>query len=399
MVVLNTQNMSNQSAAKKLSIQTSHSSLLSLFVAPRQILRGEQALAESGEAIARLGKRPLIVGGDRTLASFTPQLQAILLPQQLNWAPASYSPDCSEVSLASLRAAATKHQADVIIGIGGGKALDTAKLLAHQCQLPIVTIPTSAATCAAWTALSNIYSEQGAFEYDVALDKCPDLLLLDYSLIQTAPQRTLVAGIGDALAKWYEASVSSGSSPATLIIAAVQQARVLRDILFQKSAAALQEPGGEEWREVVDATVLLAGVIGGLGGAQCRTVAAHAVHNGLTHIPAAHNALHGEKVAYGILVQLRLEEMIQGNQLAASARQQLLKFYSEIGLPQTLDDLGLGHITLAELRQAAEIACGKASDIHRLPFTVVPEQLMAAMVSTTSLVDGNRSPINLASEN
>jgi glycerol dehydrogenase len=289
----------------------------------------------------------------------------------------------------------SSHQADCIIGIGGGKALDTAKLLAYQCKLPVVTVPTSAATCAAWTALSNIYSEQGAFLYDVPLDRCPDLLVLDYSLIQTAPQRTLIAGIGDALAKWYEASVSSGSSPLTLIIAAVQEARVLRDILFQKSADALKEPGSEVWREVVDATVLLAGVIGGLGGAQCRTVAAHAVHNGLTHIRAAHDALHGEKVAYGILVQLRLEEMLQGNQLAAAARQQLLKFYAEIGLPQTLDDLGLGNISLRELRKAAEIACDARSDIHRLPFTVIPEQLMAAMVSTTTPVERSRSQLNL----
>jgi glycerol dehydrogenase len=115
----------------------------------------------------------------------------------------------------------------------------------------------------------------------------------------------------------------------------------------------------------------------------------------LTHIPSAHDALHGEKVAYGILVQLRLEEMLQGNQLAASARQQLLKFYAEIGLPQTLEDLGLGNITLAELRKAAEIACNPNSDIHRLPFEVVPDQLMAAMVSTTTPVDKSRSPLGM----
>ena len=209
--------------------------------------------------------------------------------------------------------------------------MDTAKLLAKQCQLPIVTIPTSGSTCAGWTALSNIYSEAGAFQYDVTLDRCPDLLILDYGLVRTAPQRTLIAGIGDAIAKWYEASVSSGDSTATLLISAVQQARILRDILFQKSAIAIAKPDSDEWREVVDATVLLAGVIGGVGGAECRTVAAHAVHNGLTHLPKAHDVLHGEKVAYGILVQLRLEEMVQGNQLAASARKQLLQFYTEIG--------------------------------------------------------------------
>lgn len=356
--------------------------LLPLTVAPTQAIQGDLALA--GEAIARLGCRPSIVGGDRSLAAIQPLLQPILEQHQLVATFASYSPDCSENSLASLRQRVQEHQADLIIGVGGGKALDTAKLLAHQCQLPIVTIPTSGATCAAWTALSNVYSDRGAFLYDVPLPHCPNLLVLDYDLIKTAPPRTLVAGIGDALAKWYEASVSSGNSQQTLIIAAVQQARVLRDILFQKSAAALQEPGGEAWRQVVDATVMLAGAIGGLGGAQCRTVAAHAVHNGLTHIPASHDALHGEKVAYGILVQLRLEEMIQGNQLAATARQQLLKFYAEIGLPQSLEELGLGNITLAELRQAAEIACATNSDIHRLPFKVAPEQLMAAMVSTVS---------------
>ncbi len=362
---------------------------LTLTVAPAQVVRGNLAL-ESVD-FARMGNRPLVVGGSSTLAVVQSRLEPAIASQQLSAAWASYSPDCSEDSLAMLRSQIEQHQADFIIGVGGGKALDTAKLLAHQCHLPIVTIPTSGATCAAWTALSNVYSPEGAFLYDVPLDRCPDLLVLDYSLIQTASQRTLVAGIGDALAKWYEASVSSGTSEQTLIIAAVQQARILRDILFQKSTDALKEPGGEAWREVVDATVLLAGVIGGLGGAQCRTVAAHAVHNGLTHIRAAHDALHGEKVAYGILVQLRLEEMVQGNQLAATARQQLLKFYSEIGLPQTLDDLGLGNITLKELRQAAEIACAPNSDIHRLPFKVVPEQLMAAMVSTTTPIESGRS--------
>ncbi|WP_293145005.1 MULTISPECIES: iron-containing alcohol dehydrogenase family protein [unclassified Microcoleus] len=360
--------------------------IYSLTIAPACVLRGQNALAQAGDAIARFGKRPLIVGGSNSLATAQPYLQPILEQQQLESAQTAYGNDCSERSLETLRAAVQTHKADFIIGVGGGKALDAAKLLAHQCQIAIVTIPTSAATCAAWTALSNIYSEQGAFQYDVTLARCPDLLILDYGLIQTAPQRTLVAGIGDAIAKWYEASVSSGHSEQTLIISAVQQARILRDILFQKSAAALKEPGSETWQEVTDAAVLLAGVIGGIGGAQCRTVAAHAVHNGLTHLLASHGTLHGEKVAYGILVQLRLEEILQNNQLAATARQQLLKFYAEIGLPQTLEDLGLGDVSLTQLQRAAEIACYPNSDIHRLPFKVVPEQLMAAMVSTTAPV-------------
>jgi glycerol dehydrogenase-like iron-containing ADH family enzyme len=353
-----------------------------LAIAPGRVLRGENCLADSGKEIAELGIRPLVVGGNQTVELIQPRLEPVLTNAKLTSQYASYSPDCAESSLIRLKEQVQKHSADLIIGVGGGKALDTAKLLAYQCNLPIVTIPTSGATCAAWTALSNIYSETGAFQYDVTLNRCPELLILDYGLIQTAPSRTLVAGIGDAIAKWYEASVSSGNSTSTLLISAVQQARILRDILFQKSAIALKQPESQEWREVVDATVLLAGVIGGIGGADCRTVAAHAVHNGLTHLLEAHDILHGEKVAYGILVQLRLEEMVQGNQLAASARQQLLQFYTDIGLPKTLEDLGLADITLAQLRQVTAIATQPQSDIHRLPFTVSAEQLTAAMVST-----------------
>lgn len=362
-----------------------------LMVAPAQVLRGNGLLQQTGSLLAALGQRPLIVSGPHTLPTVDAFLGKAL--RQLTVKTAAYQSDCSETALAALHQALSQHQADLVIGLGGGKALDAAKLLGYQSQLPVATIPTSAATCAAWTALSNVYSEQGAFRYDVSLHRCPELLLLDYDLIATAPQRTLIAGIGDALAKWYEASVSSGHSDQTLIISAVQQARVLRDILFQKSEAALREPGGAAWREVVDATVLMAGMIGGLGGAQCRTVAAHAVHNGLTQLSAGHASLHGEKVAYGILVQLRLEEMGTGNALAATARQQLIQFYDTIGLPKTLADLGMAGISIQALRQAAQFACRDGSDIHHLPFAVHPEQVMAAMVSTLAPIERREPPL------
>ena len=374
-----------------------------LNIAPAQVIRGSGVLANSAKLFDRLGQRPLIVGGDRTLPQALPFLEAPL--SELTVAQAVYQQDCSEEAIASLHQAAKDHSADVIIGVGGGKALDAAKLVAHQRQLPIVTVPTSAATCAGWTALSNVYSEAGAFLYDVGLPKCPDAIVLDYDLVATAPQRTLVAGIGDAIAKWYEASVSSGQSSHTMVIGAVQQARVLRDILFQKSVSALENPGSEDWREVVDAAVLMAGVIGGMGGAQCRTVAAHAVHNGLTHVSktgltASENSsstLHGEKVAYGILVQLRLEEIGLGSALAATARTQLLQFYHQIKLPTSLTDLGLAELTVAQLEQAATVACQPGSDIHHLPFAVQREQVMAAMVSTTASLSPSKSVQNSGS--
>jgi glycerol dehydrogenase-like iron-containing ADH family enzyme len=359
-----------------------------LAIAPAQVLRGHGIIAKLGEYLLPWGNNALVIAGQTARGLIAPYLEHASFANQIAVHYTTAIADCTESDLSMLREAVATHQATMIIGAGGGKALDAAKLISEQTNLPVITIPTTAATCAAWTGLSNVYSETGAFSYDVTLSRCPNLMLVDYELIASAPKRTLVAGIGDAIAKWYEASASSGSSDRTMVIAAVQEARILRDILLQKSEEALHNPGSDVWREVVDATVCLAGVIGGIGGAQCRTVAAHAVHNGLTHLPQMHSSLHGEKVAYGILVQLRLEEF-QGNQLAATARHQLLKFYDEIGLPKNLADLGLADITLRELETVAAIACLSESDIHRLPFTVAPSQLVAAMVSTTAPIAAN----------
>ncbi|MEM8716917.1 MAG: iron-containing alcohol dehydrogenase family protein [Cyanobacteria bacterium P01_A01_bin.3] len=350
------------------------------------------ASARAASASDRQAARIFTIGGDRTLSLvrsvLAPAFDTLAIEDNslvCEWT--TYGLDCCEADLERLREAARDFAATAIVGVGGGKALDTAKLIAHQLQLPVVTIPTSAATCAAWTALSNVYSDTGAFQYDVPLDRAPDLLILDYQFVRQAPLHTLKAGIGDALAKWYEASVSSGGSEDVLTIAAVQQARVLRDLLLQKSAEAIACPGGTAWVQVVDASVCLAGVMGGLGGAKCRTVAAHAVHNGLTHLVGHKSQLHGAKVAFGILVQLRLEEILQGRQLAATARQQLLQFYDTIGLPTSLEELRIAALTGRDsigqsLAAAAQVACAPTSDIHHLPFAVTPEALMVAMTTT-----------------
>ena len=349
-------------------------------IAPAQVIRGSGAWIEAQKPISNLFRNPLLLGRSESTQAIRSKLSRELNQSGLRVFEENLEHDCCEPDLQRLQKDFVRQSCDGVIAAGGGKVLDSGKLLADRLDVPCVTVPLSAATCAGWTALSNLYSPDGAFEGDQGLKRCPDLLIFDHDLLLKAPKRTLASGIADALAKWYEASVSSGSSQDGIIQQAVQMARVLRDQLLIDSITAMKEPGSEAWKRVVDACGLTAGVIGGLGGARCRTVAAHAVHNGLTQLEACHAVLHGEKVGFGILVQLRLEERLGGNRLAAQAHRQLLPLLRELGLPVCLDDLGLGHASIHQLQQVCQFACREGSDLHHLPFEVSPGALIEALV-------------------
>lgn len=347
------------------------------LVAPQRVERGRGTAGLLGERTRQWGRRPLVISGRQTLQRLQPELDAIFTAAALVPTYDHYGIDCTEPALERLRVAAGGH--DVIVGVGGGKALDAAKLVAERTALPVITVPTSAATCAAWAALSNVYSESGTWLHGVELLSAPQALVLDYDLVAAAPVRTLISGMGDALAKWYEASISSTGADDPLVITAVQQARVLRDLILQKGEEAVRSPRSRAWEQMVDASICLAGLVGGLGGARCRTVAAHAVHNGLTHLPNTRRSLHGEKVAYGILVQLHLEETVGRQRLASIAREQLEQFYRRVGLPLSLQDLRLGELSADQLWQVAVACCKTGSDIHFLPFAVTPEQVYTVL--------------------
>ncbi|EDM8156627.1 oxidoreductase [Salmonella enterica subsp. enterica serovar Muenchen] len=314
------------------------------------------------------------VYGERAIAAARPYL-----PEAFELAGAKHLPftgHCSERHVAQL-AHACNDDRQVVIGVGGGALLDTAKALARRLALPFVAIPTIAATCAAWTPLSVWYNDAGqALQFEI-FDDANFLVLVEPRIILQAPDDYLLAGIGDTLAKWYEAVVLA-PQPETLPLTVrlgINSACAIRDLLLTSSEQALadkqQRRLTQAFCDVVDAIIAGGGMVGGLGERYTRVAAAHAVHNGLTVLPQTEKFLHGTKVAYGILVQSAL--LGQDDVLA-----QLITAYRRFHLPARLSELDVDIHNTAEIDRVIAHTLRPVESIHYLPVTLTPDTLRAA---------------------
>lgn len=318
--------------------------------------------------------RAVWIYGERAFAAAKP-----FLPQGVN-APGAkhllFKGHCSEHDVAELAQQAGADRS-VVIGVGGGALLDTAKAVARRLGLPVVAIPTIAATCAAWTPLSVWYNDAGQALHFEIFDDANFLVLVEPQIILDAPVEYLLAGIGDTLAKWYEAVVLAPQPenlPLTVRLG-INNALAIRDVLLESSEAALADQQRGEvtqaFRDVVDAIIAGGGMVGGLGERYTRVAAAHAVHNGLTVLPQTEKFLHGTKVAYGILVQSAL--LGQDDVLA-----QLVAAYQRFNLPTKLAELEVDIHNRAELDKVIAHTLRPVESIHALPVAVTADKLYAA---------------------
>ncbi len=341
-------------------------------ISPETIFRGNYAWEESLPEIIKLTKRPLILGRGTHTNNLRTKILIGLKNQNVSVDSANLQFDCCYEDISRVKNIILENNNDSVIAAGGGKVLDSGKYIADSLNIPCITVPLSASTCAGWTALANIYTKNGQFIKDVALGSCPKILVYDHKFIQTAPSRTLASGIADALAKWYESSITSSTIEDGLVQQAIQISRVLRDQLLidGKKAFEGQFENYPSWQNTVEACGLTAGLVGGIGGEKCRTAAAHAIHNSITQIITPNKFLHGEIVGVGLLLQLRLEEMKNNNKLADQSIKQLFLLMKELNLPTTIGQLGINVFENNNLEKIAEFTCRDKSEIHFLPFEI-----------------------------
>jgi len=352
---------------------------------PPRFLIGKHFLGQLAEYVKALGTRAYVICDGFILERATHEANASF--EGIGSAVFErFNLECTQPEIDRHRALATQAEADVIIGIGGGKTLDTAKAVAHYQHLPVVIFPTIASTDAPCTALTVIYTPTGEFDRYLFLPRNPDLVLADTAILAAAPTRLFIAGIGDALATYFEARACYRANGINLTSMQMKPSRtglglsrLCLDLLLENAVSACfavqQNSPTLAVENTIEATIYLSGV--GVEGAGI--AAAHAIHNGMTLVPSLHGAQHGEKVTFGILAQLVLENAPH------TELELVINFIKAVGLPLTLEDLGLDSFIEQEWRQVAERACAPDDSMGNMPFEVTPEDVYNAMVTANAL--------------
>ena len=181
--------------------------MLAVFSSPSRYTQGKNATAFLGQEMKTIGlDGPALIVASRSVIPLLAEtwrrsLGDAGIAREIH----PFGGECSVKEIERVKAAAREHRARAIIGAGGGKVLDTARAAADGLSLPVVNCPTVASSDAPCSALSVIYTDEGVFQEYRIYGKNPDLVLVDTQVIAQSPPRLLVAGMGDALATWFEA--------------------------------------------------------------------------------------------------------------------------------------------------------------------------------------------------
>jgi glycerol dehydrogenase len=346
-------------------------------VFPGKYIQGENALHELPSLVELFGKNGLILASPTAKNNILPKYDLIFSESTI--LVEEFQGESSEKELSRVAEIIQKNKIDVLIGMGGGKTIDTAKIASNRANIPVIIVPTIASTDAPCSGCAIVYSEEGVFESVDYQKMNPQVVLVDTRIIANAPVRFLVAGMGDALATWFEArscertsstnecggySTLTGLNLAKLCYETITRYGLSAKIACQNHVVT------PALNHVIEANILLSGI----GFESSGLAAAHSIHNGLTALDETHAYYHGEKVAFGVLAGLYLTDALPDEIETVYA------FCEEIGLPTTLADLGIITSDREKLMKVAIKACAPPEGIHHEAGNITPEMVFNAML-------------------
>jgi glycerol dehydrogenase len=357
--------------------------MIKVFIAPRRYVQGVGVLKEIGKYVAPLGKSALLVWGPVVGDMFAEPVLESLKEHGVEPIPFQFSGECDRGQVELGAAKAKAEGVDVVLGIGGGKAIDVAKAVAMNLNLKLASVPTIASNDAPTSAATVYYTTEGDFEGWDIWPANPDLVLVDTQVVVEAPGRWFVSGMGDGLCTWYEAEAAFKGRRTALAggvatMAAMNLAKLCGDTILEFGVDAKRDCEKHVVTSAVEKVVEANTLLSGLGFESGGVATAHAIGNGLTSTCKDYS--HGERVAFGLIAQLCMDEDIP-----VVERLCVVDFCIAVGLPVTFEELGIGDISSEELMELAEGFAGPGSIAHNHVFTVTGYDLYSAMVAADAL--------------
>lgn len=364
------------------------------FICPTKYVQGEDEILNLGYFVKTFGDSALLIAHPDDVKRVGDKLKRTAEKFNIRFVESEFCGECSRREVSRLQELAKESNCTCTIGLGGGKAIDTAKCVAEGENLIIV--PTIAATDAPTSHSAVLYTPEGAFDDYAYFKQSPSVILIDTTVIANAPVRFLVSGMGDALSTFFEARANVQSysrvnaglpcgfregvcgeargTKAAFALASLCYESLLEDG-WKAKLACENHVVTESLEKIIETNILLSGLGFESGG----LAAAHAIHDGLTILEGTHKYFHGEKVAFGTIAQLALENA------PMEEIEEVLDFCLSIGLPVCLEDIGVDHITEEELYQVAEKACIPEESIYAMPFPITMEKVAAAIKLADSI--------------
>ncbi|TFC28674.1 glycerol dehydrogenase [Cryobacterium sp. TMT2-18-3] len=353
-------------------------------MSPGRYVQGKGAIDRLGEFVSQIGSAPLIVADDVVWGFAGQQVSASFAAAGLRVERVAFGRFATASAVDALVEKIRATAADVIIGVGGGSTIDSAKAAGFLAGIRWVSVPTVASTDAPTSALSVIYTDEGEFVEYRFFPRNPDLVLIDTQIVANAPVEFLIAGVGDALATWLEARATAAAHATTMAGGLPTQtgtalAKLSWDVIWENALPALDAVRDNLVTPALEKLVEANTLLSGLGFESGGLAAAHAIHNGLTAAPQTHGLTHGQKVNIGSLTQLVLEGAPRAEV------EDFIEFTTLVGLPTTLTEIGLSLDDEKELRAIAAASTLPGETIHNMPFVVTADDVLDALKSIERL--------------
>lgn len=349
-----------------------------IFTSPAKYVQGKNSIEKIGFYLKDIGSQAAVIADETVWNIAGHKVVDALKQENIDSKEIMFNGESSKEEITRITQEAKDAGATIVIGVGGGKTLDTSKAIADELDAYTVIVPTAASADAPTSALSVVYSDEGVFEGYRFYNRSPDLILLDTKIIAAAPPRLLASGIADAMATWVEARavINNGGKNqvgGTTTIAAEAIAKKCEEVLFQYGHLAYESAKAKAATPALEQVVEANTLLSGLGFESGGLAAAHAIHNGFTALSGEiHHLTHGEKVAFGTLAQLALENR------SLDEIERYIGFYISLDLPVTLEDIKLKDAKREDIMKVAEAATVDDETIHN-GFNVTADEVVDAI--------------------